>query len=75
VRVLQYLLQFLLNIYYCAKSLYTISNILFRLLALKDKFNKNKLLILDKINNFATNIETIIKLMRQTFKEKLNLID
>ena len=75
MRVLQYLLQFLLNIYYCAKRLYTISNILFRLLALKDKYNKNKLLILDKINNFATNIETIIKLMQQTFKEKLNLID
>ncbi len=50
-------------------------NILFKLFALKNKYNKNKLLILDKINNFATNIKIITKLMRQIFKEKLNLID
>jgi len=55
--------------------LYTISNILFTLLVLKDKYNKNKLLILDKIDNFATNIETVTKLIRQTFKKKLNLVD
>jgi len=48
---------------------------LFKLLALKDKYNKNKLLILDKIDNFATNVEIVIKLMRQTFKEKSNLIN
>jgi len=48
---------------------------LFRLLALKDKYNKNKLLILDKIDNFATNVQIIIELMQQTFKEKLNLVD
>jgi len=75
VRILQYLLHFLLNVRYCARKLYTISNILFQLLAFKNKYNKNKLLILDKINNFATNIKTIIKLMQQTFKEKSNLID
>jgi len=50
-------------------------NALFKLLALKDKHNKNKLLILNKINNFAINIQAIIELMRQTFKEKINLID
>jgi hypothetical protein len=55
--------------------LYTISNILFKLLVLKDKYNKNKLLILDKIDNFATNTETITKLIQQTFKKKLNLVD
>ncbi len=55
--------------------MYTISNILFTLLVLKDKYNKNKLLILDKIDNFATNIETVTKLIRQTFKKKLNLVD
>jgi len=48
---------------------------LFRLLAFENKHNKNKLLILNKINNFVTNVETITKLMRQTFKEKSNLID
>jgi len=55
--------------------LYTISNILFKLLVLKDKYNKNKLLILDKIDNFATNIEIVTKLIQQTFKKKLNLVD
>ena len=48
---------------------------MFKLLAFEDKHNKNKLLSLDKIHNFATNVKTITKLMRQTFKEKLNLID
>ncbi len=48
---------------------------MFRLLAFENKHNKNKLLILNKINNFVTNVETITKLMRQTFKEKSNLID
>ncbi len=52
-----------------------ILNILFKLLTLKDKYNRNKLLILDKINNFATNIQVITKLIQQTFKEKINLID
>jgi len=52
-----------------------ILNILFKLLTLKDKYNKNKSLILDKINNFATNIQVITKLIQQTFKEKINLID
>ncbi len=52
-----------------------ISNALFKLLAFENKHNKNKLLILDEINNFATNVKTIIELMRQTFKKKLNLID
>jgi len=75
VRISQYFLQFLLDVRYCARRLHTISNALFKLLALKDKYNKNKLLILNKINNFATNVQAIIKLMRQTFKEKLNLID
>jgi hypothetical protein len=55
--------------------LYTISNILFKLLVLKDKYDKNKLLILDKIDNFATNIEIVTKLIQQTFKKKLNLVD
>ncbi len=55
--------------------MYTISNILFKLLVLKDKYNKNKLLILDKIDNFATNIEIVTKLIQQTFKKKLNLVD
>ncbi len=41
---------------------------LFKLFPFKDKYNKNKLLILDKINNFATNIKTIIKLIQQTLK-------
>jgi len=75
VHVLQYLLQFLLDIYYCAKRLHTILNALFKLSTFKDKYNKNKLLILNKINNFVTNIQTIIELMRQIFKKKLNLID
>jgi len=48
---------------------------LFKLLALENKYNKNKLLNLDKIDNFATNIKIVTKLMQQTFKEKLNLID
>jgi len=48
---------------------------LFRLLAFENKHNKNKLLILNKINNFVTNVKIVIKLMRQTFKKKLNLID
>ena len=39
------------------------------------RIHKNKLLILDKIDNFATNVEIITKLMQQTFKEKLNLIN
>jgi len=42
---------------------------LFRLLVLKDKYNKNKLLILNKIDNFATNIKIVIKLIEQTFKK------
>jgi len=48
---------------------------LFRFFVFKNKLNKNKLLILDKINNLATNIQAITKLMRQTFKEKSNLVD
>jgi len=52
-----------------------ISNALFKFLAFEDKHNKNKSLILNKINNFATNVEIVIKLMRQTFKEKSNLIN
>jgi len=48
---------------------------LFKLLALKDKHNKNKLLILNEINNFATNVEIVTKLMRQIFKKKSNLVD
>jgi hypothetical protein len=52
-----------------------ISNILFKLFILKDKYNKNKLLILNKIDNFATNVETITKLIQQTFKKKLILIN
>jgi len=48
---------------------------LFNVLAFKNKYNKTKLLILDKIDNFATNIEIVTKLMQQTFKKKLNLID
>jgi len=75
VRISQYLLQFLLNVRYRTRRLHTISNILFKLLALEDKHNKNKLLILNKINNFAINVQAITKLMRQTFKKKLNLID
>jgi len=43
--------------------LYAISNILFKLLVFKDKYNENKFLILDKIDNFATNIEIITKLI------------
>ncbi len=37
-----------------------ISNVLFKLLALKDKHNKNKLLNLNKIDNFATNVKIVI---------------
>jgi len=73
--VSQYFLQFLLNVRYRTKKLYTISNILFKLFTLEDKYNKNKLLILDKINNFATNIQIVIKLMQQIFKKKSNLVD
>ncbi len=75
MRVSQYLSQFSLNVRYRIERLHTISNALFKLLAFENKHNKNKSLILDKIDNFATNVKTIIKLMRQTFKEKLNLID
>jgi len=75
VRISQYLLQFLLNVHYCAKRLYIILNTLFKLLAFKNKHNKNKLLISNKINNFAINVNIIIKLMQQTFKAKSNLID
>jgi len=64
MRISQYLLQFSLNICYCVERLYTISNALFKLFAFENKHNKNKLLILNKINNFATNIKIIIKLMR-----------
>jgi len=48
---------------------------LFKLLAFKNKYNKDKLLILDKINNFATNIQVVTKLMRQTFKKNKDLIN
>jgi len=75
VYISQYLLQFLLNISYYIERLHTISNTLFKFLVLENKYNKNKLLILNKINNFATNIEIITKLMQQTFKEKSNLIN
>jgi len=75
VRISQYLLQFLLNIYYCIERLYIILNALFRLITFKNKYNKSKLLILDKIDNFAIDIKIVTKLMRQTFKEKSNLID
>jgi len=57
------------------KKLYTISNALFKLLALENKYNKNKLLILNKIDNFATNIQAIIELIQQFVKEKSNLVD
>jgi len=75
VRISQYLSQFSFNVRHRIERLYTISNTLFKLLAFKNKYNKNKLLILNKINNFATNVKIVIKLMRQTFKEKSNLID
>ncbi len=75
IYILQYLLQLLLDIHYYIERLYIVSNILFKLLAFKNKYNKNKLLILDKINNFVINVLIIIKLVRQTFKKKLNLID
>jgi len=75
VRVSQYFSQFLLNVRHRVERLHTISNALFKLLALENKHNKNKSLILDKINNFATNVEIVTKLMRQIFKEKSNLID
>jgi len=64
VYISQYLLQFLLNVHYCVEKLYIISNALYSLFAFENKYNKNKLLILDKIDNFATNIQAIIKLMR-----------
>ncbi len=75
MHVSQYLSQFSLNVRHRIERLHTISNALFKLLAFENKHNKNKLLILDKIDNFATNVEIITKLMRQTFKEKLNLIN
>ncbi len=75
MRISQYFLQFSLNICYYVERLHTISNALFKFFAFEIKYNKNKLLILNKIDNFATNIKIIIKLMRQTFKEKSNLID
>jgi len=71
VYISQYLLQFLLNVRYCAKKLHTILNALFRFLALKDKYNKNKLSILNKIDNFAIDIQIVIELMQQTFKKKV----
>jgi len=74
VRISQYLLQFLLNVRYRIERLYTISNALFRLLAFEDKYKKNKLSILDKIDNFAINVQTITKLIQQIFKKKLNLV-
>jgi len=64
VRISQYLSQFSLNVRYCIERLYTISNALFILFAFEDKHNKDKLLILNKINNFATNVKIIIKLMQ-----------
>jgi len=75
VRISQYLLQFLLNVYYRAKRLYTISNILFRLFTLENKYNKNKLSILNKIDNFAIDVQVVTKLIQQIFKKNLNLID
>jgi len=57
------------------KKLHITLNALSKLHVLKHKYNKNKLLILDKINNFATNIKIVTKLMQQTSKEKSNLID
>jgi len=75
VRILQYLLQFLLNVHYRAERLYTVSNALFKFLAFENKYNKNKLSILDKIDNFATNIQAVTKLIRQISKKKSNLID
>jgi len=75
VRISQYLLQYLLNVRYYIKRLYTILNILSKLLALKNKYNRNKLTILDKLNNFAINIQIITKLMRQTSKKKSNLVN
>jgi len=75
VRISQYPSQFSLNVRHFTRKLHTISNALFKLLAFKNKYNKNSLLILDKIDNFATNVKTITKLMRQTFKKKSNLIN
>jgi len=75
VRISQYFLQFLLNVRYRAKRLHTISNILFKLFAFKNKYNKNKLSILNKIDNFAIDVQIVTKLIQQTFKKKLNLID
>jgi len=62
--VLQYLLQFLLNVHYYIEILHTVLNTLSKLLIFEDKHNKNKLLILNKIENFATNVEIITKLMQ-----------
>jgi hypothetical protein len=64
VRVSQYFLQFSLNVRYYIRRLHTISNALFKLFAFENKHNKNKLLILDKIDNFVISVETITKLMR-----------
>jgi len=75
VHISQYFSQFSLDVRYRTKKLYTISNALFKLLARKNKHNKNKLLILNKIKNFATNVQAITKLMRQIFKKKSNLVN
>jgi len=64
VRISQYFSQFLFNVRRCIKRLHTISNALFKFLAFENKYNKNKLLILSKINNFITNVKIITKLMR-----------
>jgi len=50
------------------------SNILLRLFVFKSKYNKNKLLILNKIVNFAINIKTTIKLIQQIFNRKFYLV-
>ncbi len=75
VRASQYLSQFSLNVRHRTRRLHTISNALFKLFTFENKHNKNKLLILDKMDNFATNVKIVTKLMRQTFKETSNLID
>lgn len=50
------------------------SNILLRLFVFKSKYNKNKLLIYNKIVNFAINIKTTIKLIQQIFNRKFYLV-
>ncbi len=76
IYVLQYLLQFNLNIRYKTSCLNTILNALFKLLILIDKKKANNIKELNKVDAFVFKIKIlkVNKLVKQIFRKKKNLI-